>query len=175
MWGGSDLVWQVRTFGQDPSLTEYLGARLGPGTEDLYRDASPISHLDLFDQPGLLFHGTGDAVVPYGHSSRMRNAMEAFGIPVSLTSRSGAGHGFDDWGGQAAMADRIADALPRLLAWTSRRPDVSGDGLVGAEDLSAYCAAYVARAPSADVNADSEVDRVDFLSFFDAFCYWSRR
>lgn len=175
MWGGSDLVWQVRSYGQDPALTAYLGAAMEPGTEDLYRNASPISHLDLFDPPGLLFHGTGDAIVPYGHSARMQKAMQALGIPASLTSRSGAGHGFDDWGGQTAMADRVADALPRLLAWRSRRPDVDGDGLVTAADLSAYSAAYVARAPSADVNADSTVDRVDFLSFFDAFCYWSRR
>jgi hypothetical protein len=167
-------VWQVQTHGQNSTLMTYLGASYSPGTEYIYKSASPVSNLDVFDPPGILFHGVSDTVVLYEHSVRMASAMEALGIPVRLNIRRGAEHGFDDWGGQRAMAARVAGLLPELLTWNSRPPDFNGDGKVSRLDIRSYGIAYMSRAAPCDVNADSVVDRTDFLSFFDACAYWLR-
>ena len=45
--------------------------------------------------PVLMTHGVDDAIVPVGHSRRMRDALQGAGRPVELIEIADAGHG--DW------------------------------------------------------------------------------
>jgi acetyl esterase/lipase len=44
------------------------------------------------DAPGLLFHGTADAIVPYQWSVETDDAMKKAGVPEELVTYDGAGH-----------------------------------------------------------------------------------
>ncbi|MBM4149274.1 MAG: hypothetical protein FJ224_09540 [Lentisphaerae bacterium] len=169
LWGGSDLVWHVQTFGQDQAVITYLGEPMNGANAGLYAFASPINHVDIYDPPGVFFHGRSDATVPSGHSTRMADAMRLRGTYAAVTLKSGAEHGFDAWGGRRAVAARVADAIPRLLDAGRRQSDFAGDGTVDGDDLQRYAGAFLDRDAEADVNLDGTVDRNDFLSFCDAF------
>jgi acetyl esterase/lipase len=81
----SDLT-KFATF---PAATQALIDRLAPG-EDARALASPA--LSVAKVPTLLFHGTGDEVVPYEQSRIMKRALDAQRVPCSLTLFVGAGH-----------------------------------------------------------------------------------
>ncbi|MBI3945930.1 MAG: alpha/beta hydrolase [Armatimonadetes bacterium] len=61
---------------------------------DLYREASPVTHVSKESAPCLIFHGTADPIVPYAQAVRFKETMERAGAPVELVGAEGEGHGY---------------------------------------------------------------------------------
>ena len=76
--------------------SRYLDRLIGPYPEraDLYRERSPIHHLDGFDAPLILFQGLEDKVVPPDQAETMYEAVRSKGLPIAYVPFPGEGHGF---------------------------------------------------------------------------------
>jgi acetyl esterase/lipase len=61
---------------------------------DVYRDASPVSHVDARSAPTLIIHGTADDIVPIDQSRRLKDALAKAGVEVKLVELEGEGHLF---------------------------------------------------------------------------------
>ncbi len=86
--------------------SRYLDKLIGPlpGSEALYRERSPINHVDRLSCPAIFFQGEDDKTVPPNQAESMVAAMTARGLPVAYYSFAGEGHGF-----------RKAETLRRVL------------------------------------------------------------
>ena len=91
-----------------------------PEGEAVYRDRSPVHHVDRLHGELLLLQGADDKVVPLAQAQDMAEAMRAAGRDVELTVYEGEGHGF-------RRAESIVDALGRELAFYQRALRL-GDG-----------------------------------------------
>jgi dipeptidyl aminopeptidase/acylaminoacyl peptidase len=76
--------------------SRYLDGLVGPYPEarDVYRDRSPIHHVDQLSAPILLLQGADDMVVPPNQAEAMAAAARSKGLPVALIVFPGEGHGF---------------------------------------------------------------------------------
>ncbi|HMF06225.1 MAG TPA: prolyl oligopeptidase family serine peptidase, partial [Methylocella sp.] len=76
--------------------SRYLDKLIGPlpESEALYRQRSPINHLDNLSCPVIFFQGEDDKTVPPNQAETMVEAMKARGLPVAYYSFAGEGHGF---------------------------------------------------------------------------------
>lgn len=76
----------------------YLDSMVGPlpDAAALYRERSPLSHLDTFDTPVILLQGLEDKVVTPDQAEMMRDALIERGVPVACLMFEGEGHGFRD-------------------------------------------------------------------------------
>ncbi len=84
-----------------------------PAGEAVYRDRSPVHHVDRLHGELLLLQGTDDKVVPLAQAEDMAAAMRAAGRDVELAVYDGEGHGF-------RRRETIVDALDRELAFYTR-------------------------------------------------------
>ena len=84
-----------------------------PQGEAVYRQRSPLHHVDRLHGEVLLLQGEDDRVVPLAQAEAMAEAMRAAGRDVELVVYPGEGHGF-------RQATTIADALTRELAFYRR-------------------------------------------------------
>lgn len=76
--------------------SRYLDGLIGPWpeAEAIYRERSPIQHLDDFTSPLAVFQGAEDRVVPPSQSELIVKALEARGVPVRYELFAGEQHGF---------------------------------------------------------------------------------
>ncbi|MEM1153050.1 MAG: S9 family peptidase [Pseudomonadota bacterium] len=76
--------------------SRYLDQLIGPYPErqDLYKERSPINHLDGFDAPLLLLQGLEDRVVPPNQSEMIFTALKSRNVPTAYIAFEGEGHGF---------------------------------------------------------------------------------
>ncbi len=86
-----------------------LGASLD-GNEAVYRERSPIQHIERISTPLILFQGAEDNVVPKSQSIAIAEALRAKGVPVEYHEFAGEGHGF-------RHAHTIRTCLERELAF----------------------------------------------------------
>ncbi len=93
-YGVSDLA----VLAQDTHKFEsrYLDSLIGPypEKEDLYRERSPIAHVELLSAPVIFFQGDEDKVVLPNQTELMVDALRAKGTPVGYLLFSGEQHGF---------------------------------------------------------------------------------
>jgi acetyl esterase/lipase len=61
---------------------------------DLYKESSPVTHVDKDSAPFLLIHGTKDSLVPVGQSERLYEALKVANVDVALLLAYKFGHGF---------------------------------------------------------------------------------
>ena len=94
-----------------------------PEGEAVYRERSPIHHVDRLHGELLLLQGADDMVVPLAQARDMAEAMRAAGREVELSVYPGEGHGF-------RRAESIVDALTREVAFYQRALRL-GDDTVG--------------------------------------------
>ena len=76
--------------------SRYLDRLVGPYPQcaQLYRDRSPINHIDKLSCPVIFFQGLEDKVVPPKQAQMMRDALKAKGIAVACEMFAGEQHGF---------------------------------------------------------------------------------
>jgi dipeptidyl aminopeptidase/acylaminoacyl peptidase len=86
--------------------SRYLDRLVGPypAAAELYRERSPIHHLDAISCPVLVLQGLDDHVVPPSQAEAIVAALAAKGVPHAYLAFEGEGHGF-----------RGADAIRRTL------------------------------------------------------------
>ena len=110
-YGVSDLIALQKTthkFEQG-----YQQALLGASLEEneaVYRERSPIQHIERISTPLILFQGADDNVVPKDQSIAIAEALRAKGVPVEYHEFAGEAHGF-------RQADTIRTCLERELAF----------------------------------------------------------
>jgi acetyl esterase/lipase len=74
----------------------FLGGKSREEAPDLYRQASPVSHVDDKSVPFLLVNGADDPTVPPDQSRRMDAALRKAGRDSTLVIVDGEGHGLRD-------------------------------------------------------------------------------
>ena len=86
--------------------SRYLDSIVGPYPEQkqVYRDRSPIDHVDSLSAPVIFFQGSEDEVVPPAQAESMMEALRRKGVPTAYLLFEGEQHGF-------RMADNIKRAL----------------------------------------------------------------
>jgi dipeptidyl aminopeptidase/acylaminoacyl peptidase len=139
-------VADLEAFARDTHKFEsrYLDRLVGPYPEaaELYRQRSPVHHLDEISCPVLVLQGLEDRVVPPSQAEAVVAALSANGVPHAYIAFEGEGHGFR---GERAIRRTIearlaflgavfgftpADdleplALPGLAEWRARRERVA--------------------------------------------------
>ncbi len=76
--------------------SRYLDKLIGPLPEKaaLYRERSPINHIEKLSCPIIFFQGDDDKTVPPNQAEVIVAAMKSRGLPVAYYSFPGEGHGF---------------------------------------------------------------------------------
>jgi len=76
--------------------SRYVDGLVGPypAARELYRERSPVHHVERLSSPMILFQGADDEVVPPNQAQSMADALRARGLPVALLIFEGEGHGF---------------------------------------------------------------------------------
>jgi dipeptidyl aminopeptidase/acylaminoacyl peptidase len=76
--------------------SRYLDRLIGPYPEraDLYRERSPINHVERLRSPVILFQGLEDEVVPPNQTETMVAALARNGVPHAYLPFEGEQHGF---------------------------------------------------------------------------------
>ena len=77
-----------------PNALRMLG-KTREAAPELYRLASPVTHIDARDPPFLILHGTADKLVPVKQSETLAAALKKAGVEHELVIIEGAPHSFD--------------------------------------------------------------------------------
>ncbi len=93
----------------------YLDGLIGeyPAQSLIYKQRSPINHIDQLSCPVIFFQGLDDKVVPPDQARMMVDILKEKGLPVAYVPFEGEGHGF-------RSADNIKRALDAELYFYSR-------------------------------------------------------
>jgi dipeptidyl aminopeptidase/acylaminoacyl peptidase len=124
--------------------SHYMDRLVGPypAAATLYRERSPVHHLDEISCPVLVLQGLEDRVVPPSQAEAVIAALAANGVPHAYLAFKGEGHGFR---GEAAIrrtlearlsflgavfgfepADDLEPiAVPGMAEWRARRARVA--------------------------------------------------
>ena len=78
--------------GNSPAVIQFIGDTIEE-KPNIYKLASPITHVTADDPPLLLVHGELDRVVRINQSDMMYQAYRQAGLEVTLIKVAGAGHG----------------------------------------------------------------------------------
>jgi dipeptidyl aminopeptidase/acylaminoacyl peptidase len=91
-------VGDLETMARDTHKFEsrYMDRLVGPYPEaaEVYRQRSPVHHLDQIRCPVLVMQGLDDRVVPPSQAEAIVAALESNGIPYAYLAFAGEGHGF---------------------------------------------------------------------------------
>jgi len=95
LFGLADLE-EFATGGTHKFESRYLDSLLGPYPElrDVYRERSPIHHVDDLDCPVILLQGLEDVIVPPHQAEIIAEALRAKGLPFAYLAFEGEQHGF---------------------------------------------------------------------------------
>jgi dipeptidyl aminopeptidase/acylaminoacyl peptidase len=94
LFGISDLALMVHDTHKFEA--RYLDRLVGvlPEDEAIYRERSPIFHLDGFDRPVILLQGLEDKIVPPNQAELILESLKKRGVPVAYVPFPGEQHGF---------------------------------------------------------------------------------
>ncbi len=91
-------IGDLETLARDTHKFEsrYLDSMVGPypASLEVYRDRSPIHHVDSLSAATIFFQGLEDKVVPPNQAKTMVEALKAKGLPVAYVPFEGEQHGF---------------------------------------------------------------------------------
>ncbi len=95
LFGLADLE-TFATGGTHKFESRYLDSLLGPYPErrDVYRERSPIHHVDDISCPVILLQGLEDVIVPPAQADIIVEAMRRKGLPFAYIGFEGEQHGF---------------------------------------------------------------------------------
>jgi len=112
-YGVSDLTALTKETHKFES--HYLDQLIGPypADEQIYKDRSPINHIDKFNSPLLILQGDEDKVVPLNQALILFNTLKDKGLPVAIEIFKGEQHGF-------RKAENIQKAIDGEFGFYSR-------------------------------------------------------
>jgi len=92
--------------------SRYLDGLIAPYPQgrDVYRERSPIHHVDAFQRPLIVVQGLDDEVVPPNQSEMIVEALRTKGVPVAYLPFEGEQHGL-------RRAENIRRALDAELSF----------------------------------------------------------
>lgn len=101
--------------------SRYLDQLIGPYPEriDLYRERSPIHHLEGFNAPLLLLQGLDDPIVPPNQSEMIFEALKLRGVPTEYLAFEGESHGFRKAENQIRALEAERRFYSRVLGFAS--------------------------------------------------------
>ncbi|HUR74037.1 MAG TPA: prolyl oligopeptidase family serine peptidase, partial [Sporichthya sp.] len=107
--------------------SRYLDGLVGPYPQaaEVYRERSPLTHVEKLRKPLIVLQGSEDAVVPPEQSELIVNALRARGVPVAYLLFDGEQHGF-------RRAENIRRAVEAELSFYAQ---VFGFDLPSEEDI----------------------------------------
>jgi len=94
-------------------VKKFMGGKTYEEAPDLYKQASPLFHLDEEDPPTLVFHGTIDEIVPISQSDRLVEKLNELEIQCVYERFEGWPHTMDL---AQAVNDRCFCSMERFLA-----------------------------------------------------------
>ncbi|HJP65309.1 MAG TPA: S9 family peptidase [Actinomycetota bacterium] len=126
-YGVSDLGGLARETHKFES--RYMDSMVGPypEAEELYRERSPLEHVDRISTGVILFQGLEDEVVPPSQSELVADALKRNGLPYAYLAFEGEQHGF-------RRAETIERALEAELSFYGQvlgfEPHIDGPPVV---------------------------------------------
>lgn len=125
-FGPADLLAQSvgRDGGLRRDLRFFFGrSALDPGTRELLREASPLTHVHPGLPPFLVFHGTADRVVPYSESVALVERLKLAGDRCDFVTIAGGSHAMGNW-------NRVAPGYKgQMIAWLQKTLAANGSAL----------------------------------------------
>ena len=105
LYGISDL--EIMALETHKFESRYVDSLIAPYPEgiEIYKERSPLYHIDQINATLILFHGLEDKVVPPNQSELIYEALKKKGVPVAIVLYEGEQHGFR----QAANIKRTLD------------------------------------------------------------------
>jgi dipeptidyl aminopeptidase/acylaminoacyl peptidase len=105
--------------------SRYLDGLLGPYPEarEVYRERSPIHHVDELTRPLIVLQGLEDKVVPPNQSEMIVEALKAKGVPVAYIAFEGEQHGFRRAESIRQAMDAELAFYAQVLGFTPASPD----------------------------------------------------
>jgi dipeptidyl aminopeptidase/acylaminoacyl peptidase len=101
-----DMAYRMRWRGGSAEWKNLWGDLTIEGEAERLRQTSPINLVEKIEDPVLLAHGRHDGIVPYKHSVRMQDALEAAGKESEIVL-------YEDWHGFIHQPNRV-DFYTRL-------------------------------------------------------------
>ena len=131
LYGIADLV--LLTTDDHKFESRYTASLVAPYPEgaEIYRERSPIHHLDRLTSPLIMFQGLDDKVVPPSQTQVLVDALSATDVPFAAVFFEGEGHGFR----QAANIVRCLEAELSFYAQVLGFPHPDGVAPVTVENL----------------------------------------
>jgi acetyl esterase/lipase len=129
----------------------------------LVRAASPTTHVTSNDPPFYIAYGTADPVVQPQQNVILRDALAGAGVPNTLRTVDGAGHGLPPLEDVATRR-----FLASHLGVTICPGDWNTNGAVSVQDIFDFLGAYFAGVPSADVNDSGAISVQDVFDMLAA-------
>ncbi|KIH57814.1 hypothetical protein ANCDUO_11990, partial [Ancylostoma duodenale] len=94
VYGVADLIGLAKdTHKFERGYNEVLIGKY-PEEEQIYKDRSPINHIDRLQTPIAFLHGKEDTVVPVSQSVEMYDKLREKGVTTALMLFDDEGHGF---------------------------------------------------------------------------------
>lgn len=84
---------ELRVWPKSPMVKDLLGQARDEAPE-LWAEASPVAQVNADTPPHFLYHGRLDTLVAYSQAEKLKTALEAVGVPVTLYTRWLYGHIF---------------------------------------------------------------------------------
>lgn len=98
-FGPADLTVDEKDFVDPGGVVKFFLGGEQKDIPDVYKRASPATHVSADDPPVLMIHGEKDNVVPIGQSEIMLKKLREAKVEAALIRVKDAGHGFKPSGG----------------------------------------------------------------------------
>jgi dipeptidyl aminopeptidase/acylaminoacyl peptidase len=118
----TDLMKMIGSSGiGTAAVVAFLNRVPAPAADDqnVYRAASPITHVSASSPPVLLLHGDEDDTVPHQQSVAMEAALRRVNVPVKLMTIPGGAHG-SNFGTGGKPHPAFTEGLNETVAWLDR-------------------------------------------------------
>ena len=93
IYGVYDMTARIAK--ENDAVKNFLQGKSFEEAPELYRQASPMFHLDQTDPPTLILHGTLDEIVPVAQSDRLASHLKRLKIPYTYGRLDGWPHTMD--------------------------------------------------------------------------------